>query len=556
MAERKCGICAQPGHTRRTCPVPAQRAENREMDKFIVASQAQRTEEPDAPLAYNGFADPRPIYTGSDPGPWFSAAFPGICEKGGEGFEQGEEIRADGQGGYECRDCVSDAENPPSAPLHDCNAAGHQRCSDYAPPQAWERPTAANVQMPPVPESVPLSIDVRPPKLPPFPDGLFNDREPKTAEIPVPDPTASVAPFDHTMPAADFFAAPAPAAKVHERGPDKTDRYGHRLKDPVLGDFRRYKNGNIKSVTRVTTFNKAVEDTENLTGWMKRNVLLGAAARPDVVALAHGKNHDDDKKLLNALVAQLEKEAGSKKAADVGTYVHKLTEEFDAGRATMDDIPPAYRPLITWYRDALAAAGLRIVPGMQELTTFIENWGGVSGSFDKVYEHIATGSYYIGDVKTGKTMDWGWAPIECQEAIYAHGYNRHGTYDWDTETWHPPTLRVSGTVGIVIHLPVKGDHFGTCRVLAADLERGWEYAALCGAVKATRKLSPKPVLWGDHVASLVPTPAARDWDAEFSGVADVAAAGALWEEARAAGVAPMELQRLVALAQSALRSMS
>jgi hypothetical protein len=481
------------------------------MDKLIATTQAP----PVVDEAINEFLTPAPIYTGSRPGPWFPSSFPGMCEGCGGGFEQGDTVRADGAGGYECQ-AVCETEQDPAC----CSPCEGDETSEQGEPsystdhadviasQSWERPTAANVKLPP--------IDVK-------------------------DEFAQ-------------FLTSAPAV-VHQRGPNKTDRNGHRVKDPVLGDFRRFKNGNIKSVRRVTTFNKAVSDTENLTGWMKRNVLLGAAARPEVVAMAHGKNHEDHKEFLNSLVKTLEEEAGSKKAADTGTLVHKLTEEFDAGRATMDDIPPAYRPMITWYRDALAAAGLRVVPGMQELTTFIEEWDGVSGSFDKIYEHIATGLWYIGDVKTGKTMDWGWGEIECQESIYAKGYNRHGVYDWDTETWgHVGTKPVSETIGIVIHLPVKGDHFGTCRVLAADLERGWDYAALCGAVRRMRDIKPKPVLWSDHVG--VQAPPAPDWEQRFAVVGSPEDANLLWREAKAAGVGPDELKRLVAVAKDRLSSVS
>jgi len=467
-----CGTCREPGHTKRTCP--------------------QETES-------------APIYTGDTPGPGFVAQFPGICERCGDGFEPGEQIRADGRGGYECCDG--------SAPVmtHDCDAAGHLRCSSYAPPSAWERPTAANVKMPDVPESVPLAIDVF----------------------------------------ADFFKAPVSDKPATLR----TDRNGHRLKDPVLGDFRRYKNGNVKSIRRVTTFNKAVDDTSGLTDWQKVNVLIGAAARPEVAADAHGKTWDTHKDELKGLVKILEEAAGSKTAADTGTLIHKLCERWDKGEVTLDQVPPAFRPFVVLYRDALKAAGLRAVAGMQELTTFIEEWGGVSGSFDNVYEHVATGAYYIGDIKTGKSMDYGWDPIECQEAIYAHGYNRHGTYNWDAGEWESPKLRVSEQWGIVIHLPTKGDHVGTCRVLAADLERGWDYAAECGSVLARRSLRPKPIPFSSLAPAQAPAEAELwDWSVKFSGVATIAEAGTLWQEAKDAGVDPMELNRLVQLAQSALRS--
>lgn len=500
MAERKCGACRQPGHTRATCPVAAHVHIFEEVDdgnghsgSVCICGEREPEQSQSDRVAESGGIDfTTPIHLGAQPGPWFDAQFPGICERGGEGFEAGEEIRADGEGGYECRECVND---------------------DERTIRAMENPPSRPVALP---------------------------AEPPAAPAPAP--------------AIDAFMAPAPVETVAptEDG-RRTDSKGHRIKDPVLGDFRRFKNGNIKSVRRVTTFNKAVADTKNLTGWMKRNVLLGAAARPDIVAKAHGMSHDDNRDELNAMVKALEEQAGSKVAADIGTLIHKLTERFDQGES-IESFPPQFRPYITLYRDALRVAGL--VPVAMEQTTFVAEWGGVAGSFDRIYRHIASGQYFIGDVKTGKSMGWGWDEIECQEGIYAKGYNRHGTYDWDTETWMPPKYWVSESVGIVIHLPHKGEHAGSCSVLAADLGRGWDYAAVCGAVWAARGRKAAPIPWDRQVDALELHTQELPWDAKFSGVTSSADAGRLWEEARAAGVEPAELQRLVRLAQDTLRAMS
>ena len=46
-----------------------------------------------------------------------------------------------------------------------------------------------------------------------------------------------------------------------------------------------------------------------------------------------------------------------------------------------------------------------------------------------------------------------------------------------------------------------------------------------------------------------------DWESEFAAVRSSEAAGRLWSEARSAGVDRLELQRLVSIAQAALRSL-
>jgi len=45
-----------------------------------------------------------------EPGDWFIADFNGECSRGGEMFKAGDSltIRADGDGGWECRQCVID----------------------------------------------------------------------------------------------------------------------------------------------------------------------------------------------------------------------------------------------------------------------------------------------------------------------------------------------------------------------------------------------------------------------------------------------------------------
>jgi hypothetical protein len=45
-----------------------------------------------------------------EPGDWLMSGFSGVCSLGGEWFHLNDTIRADGAGGWECRDCVEDLE--------------------------------------------------------------------------------------------------------------------------------------------------------------------------------------------------------------------------------------------------------------------------------------------------------------------------------------------------------------------------------------------------------------------------------------------------------------
>jgi hypothetical protein len=52
------------------------------------------------------------------PGPWFEAAYPGVCSRDGDEIEPGEDVRADGSGGWEHRYCVPGEEPPGWLPDH------------------------------------------------------------------------------------------------------------------------------------------------------------------------------------------------------------------------------------------------------------------------------------------------------------------------------------------------------------------------------------------------------------------------------------------------------
>lgn len=44
-------------------------------------------------------------YAGSSPGPWVEAQYTGMCSGCGDEFYSGDEIRADGSGGWEGQCC-------------------------------------------------------------------------------------------------------------------------------------------------------------------------------------------------------------------------------------------------------------------------------------------------------------------------------------------------------------------------------------------------------------------------------------------------------------------
>lgn len=491
MAERKCSNCRQTGHNKSQClraNDADQRAITRAMDAVIVGVD---------PGNVLGVAAGPVLVKGQ----WHGAQRYGLCTWCGDGYEEGARIRSDGQGGWECG-CVDETPN---------------RVAE----QSWQRPTAANVKMPPAPA------------------GLF------TAPRKVSDEPAQ--PVGFTLPS-KVSAEAAP----DRQGP-KTERLGYICIDPVIGETRRYKAGHPKGITRVTTFVKAASNNVAITDWNKRNVLLGAAARPDIAAKAHGKDVNNDKSQLDRWVAELEEAAGGNVAANMGTDVHAWTERVDAGECGLADVPPAYRAHVQRYVETLREAGFRVVPELRERTTYVSEFGGVAGTFDAVLYHEPSDSYVLSDTKSGKNVGkYGWVEIETQEWIYAHGYNKWGTYKWGTYnwekeeweggSWEPPQHQVRTDYGLVIHMPFEGDYAGTCRLLRTDLAHGETHARLCFDVRSQD--AGKAVPWSLPELS---------WETRFETVATPAQASDLWKKAKEAGVDRMELQRLVGIAQQALR---
>jgi len=457
----------------------------------------------------------RRVTYGPDKGPWFGAMYDGRCSVSECQIYEGDRIRADGYGGYECEDCGDDA--------------------SWSPAQRAERDWQAQRG----PLAGPAYVD-----------------ELRIPAMPLPTAEEFLDPDTATEPKPVMSVSGQPKEVLR----DHLGRYAVVL--PGESELELYKSsGKPVGRTRATTFNKSATDKKNINDWGKRNVLIGASRRRDLVLQATGLTHEDDKDRLNALVVQLEETAGSKVGSDLGTYLHDFTEYMDAGLKTFTDAPLEFQGSLYHYQNALADAGLEPIRSLIERTTIIREYGWVCGTFDRIFFHRPSGQYVIGDLKTGKTMDYGKNEIECQLWTYAHGVNQNGVYDWNTQTWEPAGnlggpdydrfIEVSEKVGVVIHMPVQGPKEGTVELLWADLESGAAHAEVCAAVRA--RPNGRMKAWGDGPAPLVP-PAGPDWEALFADVTDQLEATKRWREAKAAGITGVRLNELIAIARRSLES--
>lgn len=100
-----------------------------------------------------------------------------------------------------------------------------------------------------------------------------------------------------------------------------------------------------------------------------------------------------------------------------------------------------------------------------------------------------TRTYLCGDRmipthNTGSDLSYGWSEIAAQLAVYAHGVNTHGLFDWNTKQWQVLDTPVRTDYAIVMHLPADGEG---CHLYRVDLVKGWEFAQVSGRVQARQK---------------------------------------------------------------------
>lgn len=269
-------------------------------------------------------------------------------------------------------------------------------------------------------------------------------------------------------------SAPQPASSgsllvpiSDKTGPGKDierDRWGRPLIIPPNG-------GKPVPYTRCTTFVGSLDDKENLMKWKARMTAIGMAQRDDLVLQARAAD-PDDKKTLGRVAEAAAEHAGASQRATIGTELHALTERLDRGE-TLPDMGK-WQADLEAYQSTVNRLGLV----SEEIETFVVNDElQIGGTFDRVYS--IGGQRFIGDLKTGSSLDWGTGTFAMQLAVYANSLR----YDHTTGTRE--SLDVRTDVAILVHLPAGT---GRCDVYWLDIERGWASVALAGAVREFRKL--------------------------------------------------------------------
>lgn len=252
----------------------------------------------------------------------------------------------------------------------------------------------------------------------------------------------------------------------------RRDQWGRYLITPAAG-------GKPVGHTRVTTLAKTLDDTFALGEWGKRVVACGMAARPDLVALAHGAR-PDEKQRLHEVIKAAEEAGGANERRRLGTALHSMCERVDLGLMTLDDVLPQHQDDVAAYLRAISEAGVEIVPEWVERIVVLPFDGQpAAGTFDRGVR-TPEPEPLIADLKTGTSVEFGAASIAIQLAAYA---NAETMWDPRTDT-HEPNPAWNKAKALVIHLPA-GE--ARCAIFEIDIASGWEAMTLVHQVRAFRK---------------------------------------------------------------------
>lgn len=371
-----------------------------------------------------------------------------------------------------------------------------------------------------------------------------------------------------------------PVIELTKAGSD-TGRYTEHMHYPLppaldraevkFDGWKRYKlphpvTGKLTGFTRSTTLSGTTADDYNLMLWKQRTKVLAvliASAAYDLVSEESQASDYDAKDLVVSMFgrtftgADVEKLAelyhemldafengtaqapnkkideidffcGGAEAREHGQAVHEWLGALDTGQVLLWQIPDAYQVHARAYQDCLQRAGLIAVPAYVERIVYNDRGEEtICGTIDRVYYCVVDGCFYLGDLKTSKTLEFSSLEYGIQFAIY--GYARFmllldgtgwqdfiklpgiphpddhelGCTDRDTAIWAGETCETCGAAGdertpqaFCVHVP--SDQPERSQVVPFFLQPGAEYAGTAMKVRAERKDADKRIRGGNY----------------------------------------------------------
>lgn len=305
-----------------------------------------------------------------------------------------------------------------------------------------------------------------------------------------PEPTPLRTPQGHNV--ADPFAAPS----AIDAGPRKTEFHEFPLPERLRqfetprDQWGRYLlpnpvTGNTEGGTRTTTLADTLDDRYNLERYQKRMIIHGLKKDPDLLdnvdTLGEWRDVNAD---VDKVIEKAQLVAGDAYGRELGTAVHEWLEVIDGGKATVDDVPPVFKPKVVAYYAELERAGILPIANMVERIVRNEKSRN-TGTFDRIYQ-LPDGSICIGDVKTAKDLKYSYAAIAAQLASYA---DAEFLLSEDGSEWveMPPVRK---DYAVVLWVPSPEDR---AEIVTIDLDFGRRVLEMAIAVRDMRDAAKKSV---------------------------------------------------------------
>jgi len=238
--------------------------------------------------------------------------------------------------------------------------------------------------------------------------------------------------------------------------------------------------------SRPSSYAKCLDDEEGLQTWRIWKAMEGVA-RSHALQVQVVATKDEDREEKKTLREKAMDKGDSNERADQGTGLHAMTVRAEDPTDVAFDPPESLQADLTAYMEMLAAYGL--VSEMIEVP-FVNDPFRAAGTADRVWRltkpliapngRIEAGELIVGDLKTGKKLDFSLPGFCVQTALYATGT----LYDIVTERrLATPPINASWT--LLAHMPVGT---ASCTLHWCPVPIGLAGAELARNVKEWRKL--------------------------------------------------------------------
>lgn len=222
--------------------------------------------------------------------------------------------------------------------------------------------------------------------------------------------------------------------------------------------------------TRASSLGNALEDATGLNIWRGGMIAYGMSRRKDLQLAAKAIPGTEDKerhrKPLYRIAEKALDHAEADSAATIGTALHALTEQVDAGTLAVDI--GDYQPTLDAY--ALAMAGWRVVRSetfvvsdhfhaagsFDRLITPIEPMALVDNATGEIIAVIMPGDLVVVDLKTSTTADYFGAKFFAQLAVYVTGAEYVRDRE-DPRFGDRIPLGQRTDFALILHIPQGGD---------------------------------------------------------------------------------------------------